>query len=309
MINSKITRRSFGITMSLATVNFTINNLSSAVLKTASNYTINTVDTHSHIFKRGLKTVSNARYIPEYEATIDDYLGVLDSHSVSHGVLVQPSFLGNDNSYLISGLKANLDRIRGIAVIPPTTSLDAMAEMSASGIVGIRLNLIGAVMPNLKLEPWPKFLSQLKQLNWCVEVHHEAKDLPLIVNPLIDAGLNVVIDHFGRPDPKLGVSDPGFESLLLSAKSKRLWMKLSGSYRNGANGRGEAIALEAVPLLKSAFGLNRLLWGSDWPHTQFESGPTYGSTLLSLNQWIPDIKERDVVLRLSPSELYGFKQI
>ena len=92
-----------------------------------------------------------------------------------------------------------------------------------------------------------------------------------ILQPLLEAQVNVVVDHFGRPDPALGVDDPGFAALLAAGRSRRVWVKISGAYRNGANGRGEAIAQAAMPRLKDALGLDRLVWGSDWPHTQFES--------------------------------------
>ena len=45
----------------------------------------------------------------------------LDANAVDCGVLVQPSFLGTDNSYLIEGIAAAGGRLRGIAVIDPAT--------------------------------------------------------------------------------------------------------------------------------------------------------------------------------------------
>lgn len=56
------------------------------------------IPTHAHVFARDLPLTSDRRYAPAYDATIDDYLGMLDRNGMSHGVLVQPSFLGTDNS-------------------------------------------------------------------------------------------------------------------------------------------------------------------------------------------------------------------
>ena len=44
---------------------------------------------------------------------------VLDPNGVSHAVLVQPSFLGMDNHYLLDALR-RYPRFRGIAVVQPT---------------------------------------------------------------------------------------------------------------------------------------------------------------------------------------------
>src|SRR3954447_5853788 len=55
-------------------------------------------DCHAHVFKRGLKLADVRRYAPDYDATPQDYLRVLDENGMARGVLVQPSFLGTDNS-------------------------------------------------------------------------------------------------------------------------------------------------------------------------------------------------------------------
>src|SRR4051794_22927541 len=49
------------------------------------------IDTHAHIFKRGLKLADVRRYAPDYDATLTDYLTTLDANGMTHGVLVQPS--------------------------------------------------------------------------------------------------------------------------------------------------------------------------------------------------------------------------
>jgi predicted TIM-barrel fold metal-dependent hydrolase len=65
------------------------------------------IDSHAHVFVRGLPLASGRRYAPTYEATLDDYRAMLASIGLSHGVLVQPSFLGTDNGFLLSCLDAH----------------------------------------------------------------------------------------------------------------------------------------------------------------------------------------------------------
>lgn len=265
------------------------------------------VDTHAHVFKRGLKLANVRRYAPDYDATLEDYLRVLDANGMSHGVLVQPSFLGTDNSFMLDALRAEPRRLRGIAVVNPDISAATLIEMAQAGVVGIRLNWVGGVrIPDFTSGPWPRFLANLVKLNWQVEVHREAKDLKAVLDPLLKAGVNVVVDHFGRPDPKLGVNDPGFHYLLSTAKTRRVWVKISGAYRNGKDGAGEATALAAIPLLKEAFGLDRLVWGSDWPHTAFEKTINYPAMRTQLNSWLPDLAERHIVLAETPAKLFRF---
>jgi predicted TIM-barrel fold metal-dependent hydrolase len=266
-----------------------------------------TVDTHAHIFQRGLKLANVRRYAPDYDATLGDYLDLMDRHGIARGVLVQPSFLGTDNSFMLAGLRDAPGRLRGIAVVDPDTPSIELKRMNAAGVVGIRLNLVGgASVPDLSSAPWRTLLKRVADLGWQVEVHREARDLPQILPSLLNAGVNVVVDHFGRPAPALGVNDPGFRFLLDAGASRRIWVKLSATYRNGADGAGEKTALAAIPLLRNAFGMERLMWGSDWPHTQFEKSMDYDRARKALDIWLPNPDERKVVLVDTPTSLFRF---
>ena len=261
------------------------------------------IDTHAHVFHRGLRLADARRYAPAYDAPLELYLQQLDHNGMTHGVLVQPSFLGTDNSYLVDSIRAANGRLRGIAVIDPAISADELSMLDKAGVVGIRLNLVGKPLPDLRTREWAALLAEVRRLNWQVEVQRNAGDLAVLVPPLLDSGVQVVLDHFALPDPRLGVFDPGFAALLELAASKNLWIKISGVYRNGPD--GEAFAKQAYPMLRQCFGLDRLLWGSDWPHTQFESRQSYAGSRAFLDELVPDAAERAAILA-SPKALFRF---
>ena len=221
-------------------------------------------------------------------------------------MLVQPSFLGSDNSFLLAALRAHRNWLRGIAVTAPDATPDDLAALDRAGIVGLRLNLIGQPDPEFSTDLWQRHLAHVARLRWQIEVQVEACRLPNVLPPLLAAGVDVVIDHFGKPDPILGVEDPGFRYLLSAGASRRVWVKLSGAYRSGGAERGGAIAAAAVPLLKRSLGLDRLVWGSDWPHTQFEPVMDYGAARTLLDDWLPDPSERQQVLAETPGRLFRF---
>jgi predicted TIM-barrel fold metal-dependent hydrolase len=264
------------------------------------------IDTHAHNFKRGLKLADVRRYAPDYDATVDEYLKLLDANGLSHGVLVQPSFLGTDNSYLLECLQTARGRVRGIAVVPPSTGRAELDQLKEAGVVGVRLNLVGLPIPAFDTEPWPDFLKNVADLDWQVEVYREARDLEGIIGPLLKAGVTVVVDHFGRLDGKLGVDDPGFRYLLTAGAQRRTWVKISAPYRNGDDGAGEAAALKAYPMLRDSLGLDRLVWGSDWPHTQFEKTQSFASNRAFLDTMVGDAGERQRILMINPSLLFQF---
>jgi predicted TIM-barrel fold metal-dependent hydrolase len=269
---------------------------------------IASVDTHAHVFERGLPLAQQRRYAPDYDATLDAYLAQLDAHGVSRGVLVQPSFLGTDCSYMLNALRRAPERLRGVAVIERDCHIDTLTEMANAGMAGIRLNLIGHA--DLPLHRWvsAQTLAHVRDLKWHVEVHAEAARLERIVAPLLDAGMNVVVDHFGRPDPDVGVRDAGFRRLLELADTQRVWVKISAAYRNRRLLRSDEHDVhEAFALLKAAFGVHRLMWGSDWPHTRFEANADFADAVELIRALLPVEKERAVVLADTPARLYRFE--
>jgi predicted TIM-barrel fold metal-dependent hydrolase len=265
----------------------------------AQGTTMTAVDCHAHVFRRGLPLAANSRYAPDYDATPEVYLKTLDANGITNAVLVQPSFLGTDNGYMLDALKRYPDRFRGIAVVQPDISQGALSELASAGVVGVRLNLIGAPNPQLDAEPWPMFLRRLTDLGWQVEIQAEARRWPELLPVLLKSGVTIVADHFGKPDPKLGVDDPGFQHLLKAGATGRVWVKISGSYRNGAG-----LPAAAMPLLRDSFGLDHLVWGSDWPHTQFETATHYAAVRHELDTWLPNDSDRRVVLSDAPRRLF-----
>lgn len=259
------------------------------------------VDTHAHVFHRDLPFVPNRRYTPDYDALPDQYAAVLDANAMSHGVIIPISILGNNNDYTVECIRNSGGRLRGLAVVDPEQDLGKLDGLAGAGIVGIRLNLIGKPVPDVGKGAWRELVAACSRLGWQIEVYDDAERLSQLVTPLVDAGVNVVVDHFGKPATKLGVDDPGFRYLLGLGRSGRVWVKLSAPYRSS-----NEIAAAAAPMLRKAFGPERLLWGSDWPHTGFEGKVKYAELRAQLDGWIPDPDERRIVLADTPAKLFRF---
>ncbi|WP_460044247.1 amidohydrolase family protein [Pseudomonas sp. S2_H01] len=241
------------------------------------------IDGHAHVFSRELDLTSARRYSPDYDATLAMYQHNLQSHGLSHGVLVQPSFLGTDNRYLLNALRQAPEQLRGVVVVDRQISRSELDEMDRLGVVGIRLNLMGKALPDFSVPQWAVLFSYIAELDWHVELHRHVADLPGLIRALMPFGVKVVIDHFGRPDARLGLDQPGFRELLELGLGGRLWMKVSGIYRlEGSEQENLDFSRAALPLLLQSFGQQRLVWGSDWPHTQHENRVSYGSVVEQL---------------------------
>ena len=259
------------------------------------------IDTHAHVFTAACPLAPDRRYTPAYEAPLTDYLAALDRAGVGQGVLVQPSFLGTDNGYLAEALGTAGGRLKGVAVVSPDIADRALDALGDAHVVGIRLNLIGRDPLEVTTPAYRHLCRRVAARGWLIQVQADGRDLAVVLPTLTAVGAPLVIDHFGRPDPRLGVDDPGFRALAARASERRIWVKLSAPYRCGA-----ADMRPHARTLLHTFGPDRLLWGSDWPWTQHEAGQSYAQTRDWLGAWVPDETARRTIETASPRRLFGF---
>lgn len=248
------------------------------------------IDTHAHVFLRSLPMVANRRYTPGYDASLASYIQMLTDNDVGCGVLIQPSFLGTDNTYLLECLDRYPSALRGVVVVAPDVTDETLDDMNQRGAVGIRFNMIGRDIAEMATPESRALLARIARLGWHVEVQARGADLPDVFRHLEHFDGHVVIDHFGLPDPRLGLRDPGFRQLLREGEAGRTFVKLSAGYR--------CHGLDVAPLagaLLATLGPRRLLWGSDWPWTQFENGRSYPKVAAELSRWLPDLHALDQI--------------
>lgn len=260
------------------------------------------VDTHAHIFRQGLALAGNRRYSPDYDATVEQYLGHLDRCGLSHGVLVQPSFLGTDNEHMVSALRQYPKRLRGTAVVDRDVTDGELDELADAGVVGIRLNLIGQPLDDYRSAPWRTLFAKVAQRGWSVEIQRGMEDLDVIVPQILKADVAVVIDHFGLPTGEIDPVNSHHRALLSLLSSEEIWVKLSATYRSRSN---PSQAFDSIERLRDAYGHSeRLLWGSDWPHTRFEDQTDYDAQFSMMQTLLPDRAERQRILVDNPSSLF-----
>ncbi len=260
------------------------------------------VDSHAHVFDPSLALAGDRRYTPTRGFTLEQYLDLLDANGLAHGVLTAPSFLGTDNRQLLTALRAANGRLRGTAIVDPATLRDDLDRLAAAGVVGIRLNLFErAGLPDLGAPAYRRLLEHVQDLDWHVEIYAETPKLLHLLPPLRAAGVRIVVDHFGAPDPGVGLECLGYRALLEALADGRTWVKLSASYRIGGV---DPRACAAV--LLQAGGDTRLVWGSDWPWVRYEEGRSYEGLLADLGAYLPDPDARARVLGANALELFHF---
>jgi len=265
---------------------------------------VRAVDCHAHVLRRDLPLTAERHSAPKYDATVEQYLAMLDEHGVSHGVLTAPSFYGTNNSLLLHALTSAKGRLRGTAIVDPTISDEDLRELAAGGVVGIRLNWIKrAALPDHTAPAYVRLFARIRDLGWHIEVYLEGEKLAAVLPGLRAHGAPVVVDHFGSPSPDKGVRCAGFREVLRGMTAGDTYVKLSAPYRlRGADARPYVDAL-----LAAANGMN-LVWATDWPFVGFEESNNYAQCVAWRDQWIADPGLRRLILAMTPARLFGFAE-
>jgi predicted TIM-barrel fold metal-dependent hydrolase len=239
---------------------------------------------------------------PKRDCTVEQYLSVLDTHAISHGVLTAPSFYGTDNSLLLDALDRAGGRLRGTVIVDPAIHRASLAAMGERGAVGIRLNWVRrSTLPDVSAEDYRQLFAKVRELDWHVEIYLEGPSLAKVLPAIRESGAKVVVDHFGSPDPGQGVACGGFKAVLDGVRAGDTWVKLSAPYRQGG-----ADPCRYVDALLDAGGPQQLVWASDWPFVLHEDDVTYRDCVQWLVDWVPNEAVRRIILADTPASLFGF---
>ena len=221
---------------------------------------------------------------------------------VRHLVLVQPSVYGTDNTLMLSALALEPGRHRGVAVVSNDIADAELDAMHAAGVRGVRLNLVSPV--GERVDPARRFAAlapRLRRLNWHLQWYADAGQLPQIAELHSAGSVTCVLDHLAGLGAQVADDHPAWRAAERLAACGA-WLKLSGWYRLDA----KAPYASLVPRIRRLAGLfgERMVWGSDWPHTTFapEAMPPYAET------WQPVVEalgvEAAVALRNRQPHIY-----
>jgi predicted TIM-barrel fold metal-dependent hydrolase len=257
------------------------------------------IDAHVHVFTTDMPLIDNPRHAPTYSFTHEQLIATLDENGVDRAVIAAASPWGDYNDYMLAAVRAHPKRLRATAIVKPTIDRFALEAMSKAGFIGIRLPFIGLPqLPDVTTFEYRALFRRLADLNWHVHPHVNGDDLPKVLPTLEASGVNIVVDHLGRPNEKTGIESEGFKVLLRSIEKGRTWVKMSGGYRLGPS------SMETGRALLRHAGPERLVWASDCPFVGHENQFPYKATVDWLTECVPDAAARAEIFGETPQKLY-----
>lgn len=225
-----------------------------------------TWDCHVHVFEPATPFAPLRAYTPE-PAPVAALVAHLARVGASRAVLVQATPHGDDNT----GVLAALDRLgpRHRAVIAPADELDAgrLARLRASGVRGLRLNPMGRI--ERADAPLRARLARAARLaadaGLSLEIAAAARAIEELGREIAALPCPLVLPHLADLAAP-GLDDERRRRLVDMLARNGVWVKLSGLDRYDADAAGRAARLLVATMPE------RLVWGTDWPHTPLHDG-------------------------------------
>ncbi|NLT71902.1 MAG: amidohydrolase [Verrucomicrobiaceae bacterium] len=220
---------------------------------------------------------------------------------VTRTVLIQMSFYGFDNSYMLDVIESDPERYRGVAIVDHSVAGvgERMKELGGQGVRGFRLY----AFPD-RTKDWAGSAGMREM--WKVG-GEENLAMCCLADPAALPAIQsmcetypdtpVVIDHFARIGAK-GTIDPAeLARLLALAAFPQVHVKVSAFY---ALGKKQPPYTDLAPMireLRDAYGSERLMWGSDCPY-QVADEHSYAASVALVREkldFLSDAEKTDIM--------------
>jgi 2-pyrone-4,6-dicarboxylate lactonase len=254
---------------------------------------VNVVDCHFHVIAPAdrFPMLPGRSYTPA-PASLGDWQATMSPLGVTHGVVVQPSIYGTDNRVLMSALREGRGHLVGIAAVAADVDKGELDRLAEAGVRGVRMAHFDAGDPRAMggFVPLPAFDAledRLAERDLHLQLFTDSRLLPAIALRLARSRVPVVIDHMGRAPAGLGADHEGIRAMVQLMRDGPVWVKLSGVANLSEAGPGYEDA-RAIHQVLVAAAPQRLVWGSDWPHTKpAAERPQTASLWRLFQEWTP----------------------
>ncbi|KAH7127376.1 hypothetical protein EDB81DRAFT_729410 [Dactylonectria macrodidyma] len=295
-------------------------------------------DTHHHIFEPNQFPFAAGRHFTPSVATLEQLKEFEASIGVAHVCIAHGLSYGADCSSLLYYLGQFNGEARGICVLDEANVTDEQLDAyHDAGIRSVRLDFFKAQAMDDQEKQVELIRSTAERLHrwdasgkgWSIQIQQPNlshwKKLREVAHGL---GLPLVLDHMGlvkaasmAPEGSIpATKTEGWQDLLGSLRDGNLWIKISAPYRC-SRGDPEFDDLEDIVKQLVAANPKRMVWGSDWPHTQRHEDRHKRSKdseepflkidnprwIESLSTWLSDEEWQDLWVN-NPCKLYDYPQ-
>jgi len=272
------------------------------------------VDAHVHVWTPDLVAYPLADGFTRADMqppsfTADELLAMCRPLGVSRVVLIQMSFYGFDNRYMLDSMARHPGTFGGVAIVDHASPgvVARMRELAARGVRGFRL-----YTSREKAAAWEQDAGMKAMwacgaddnLAMCLLADPDA--LPIVERMCAAFPKTpVVIDHFARIGMRGGIDRGDLDRLLALAKFPQVHVKTSAFYALGRKAPPYDDLGGMIRELRDAYGAKRLMWATDCPY-QAAEGHGYAASLALVRERLDFLSadDRQAMLRDTATRLF-----
>jgi predicted TIM-barrel fold metal-dependent hydrolase len=266
-------------------------------------------DSHFHIFgpPDRFPYADSRRYTPP-TAPIEHWLSVSAAIGIERGFVVTPSVHDLDPAVTLDAIARSDGRIRGMIRANSNLTGAEVKRLHSAGIRGLRFPFAKAVRRDFDEKKFHANVATIEAASWIVEFQIDGDMIEQHADLIGSVPLPTVIDEFAGIQPKDGLDQPAFRTLLDLIGKPNIYLKLICPDRFLALGQRyeDFVAMARAVIAKAP---DRVIWGSDWPHSYvFEANamPNDGDLIDMLADFAPDDAVRKKILVDNPTRLFDF---
>lgn len=232
------------------------------------------IDSHHHFWDLGKfkydwmpnePNILLRNYLP------DDLVPILKHNGVSGTILIQAHQSIEEAEFLLDLAKNNC-YIHGVVIWIDLTSINVSKTLDRL----IKFPKLVGVRHQVENEPDVTWLNRYDVLRGLKEVAHRGLAYDLLIRPIHlkhipelaekIPELRMVVDHIAKPDIRTGSIESWAKDIAFLSTVPNIYCKVSGMVTEAAPGKYSVDDFKPyVSHVKDSFGIDRLMWGSDWP--------------------------------------------
>ncbi|MCE2811434.1 MAG: amidohydrolase family protein [Planctomycetaceae bacterium] len=244
------------------------------------------VDSHVHVWPKLIeKYPLDSKYTTADVVPVafppEEIMQLGQKEGVQRVVLIQMSFFGFDNSYMLDCISKWPKVFRGVAIIDHDAPgvPEKMIALKRLGVRGYRLYANAKNVASWDGSPGiDAMFKTAAQTQQAICLLSDPEVLPGIDKMASKyPNTKIVIDHFSRIGMKGQIDQGDLEKLCKLGRFENVFVKTSAFYALGQKKAPYKDLLPMIKQLRDAYSADRLMWGSDCPY-QVQDDHTYPSS-------------------------------